>query len=83
MFADPMRAQGAIDRLTGNAYDLVTEGESYRQRLKPRLQPRNRHVRVPPLRRGPNREYPTCRAGQFREDYQQVSSPTVPGLGGP
>ena len=37
MFADPMRAQRAIDRLTGNAYDLLVEGESYRQRLKPRV----------------------------------------------
>lgn len=37
MFADPMRAQSAIDRLTGNADDLVVEGESYRQRLKPRV----------------------------------------------
>jgi len=39
MFADPMRAQSAIDRLTGNAYDLLVEGESYRQRLKPTSQP--------------------------------------------
>ena len=34
-FADPVRAQSAIDRFTGNSYDLVIEGESYRRRLKP------------------------------------------------
>lgn len=34
-FADPIRAQSAIDRFTGNSYDLVIEGESYRARLKP------------------------------------------------
>jgi DNA replication protein DnaC len=34
-FADPVRAQAAIDRFTSNAYDLVIEGESYRGRLKP------------------------------------------------
>jgi DNA replication protein DnaC len=36
-FADPVRAQSAIDRFTSNAYDLVIEGESYRPRLEPRL----------------------------------------------
>ena len=36
-FADPMRAQSAIDRFHGNSYDLVIEGESYRPRQKPRL----------------------------------------------
>ena len=36
-FADPVRAQSAIDRFTRNAYDLIIEGESYRPRLKPRL----------------------------------------------
>lgn len=34
-FADPARAQAAVDRFTSNAYDLVMEGPSYRGRLKP------------------------------------------------
>jgi DNA replication protein DnaC len=39
-FADPVRAQSAIDRFTSNSYDLIMEGESYRSRLKPKLGPR-------------------------------------------
>lgn len=38
-FADPVRAQSAIDRFTNNAYDLVIEGETYRKRLKPGTKP--------------------------------------------
>lgn len=37
LFADPLRAQAAIDRFASASYDLTIEGESYRARQKPRL----------------------------------------------
>jgi DNA replication protein DnaC len=34
--ADPLLAESAVDRLTSNAYHLVVEGPSYRQRQRPK-----------------------------------------------
>jgi hypothetical protein len=39
MFDDVLLAQSAVDRFKNTAYDFVIEGESYRPRLKPKLDP--------------------------------------------
>jgi hypothetical protein len=36
---DVLLAQSAVDRFTNSAFDFVIEGESYRPRIKPKLDP--------------------------------------------
>ncbi len=53
-FADPVRAQSAIDRFTNNSYDLVVDGESYRPRMKPK-RTADTDPNLPPANRKPGR----------------------------
>lgn len=39
MFDNVLLAPSAVDRLKNTAFDFVIEGESYRSRLKPKLDP--------------------------------------------
>jgi DNA replication protein DnaC len=57
MFDDVLLAQSAVDRFKNAAYDFVMEGESYRPRLKPKLDAEG-PTPPPPAqkpRRGPRR----------------------------
>ena len=56
-FADPVRAQSAIDRFTNSAYDLVLDGESYRKRQKPTLDTPPAGDAKKPSRRTPPRHH--------------------------
>jgi DNA replication protein DnaC len=44
LFDDPILAQSAVDRLAHNAYQVVLEGESYRQKLRPGQTPQTSKV---------------------------------------
>jgi DNA replication protein DnaC len=79
VFDDALLAQSAVDRFKNNAYDLVVDGESYRDRLKPNVDndgppPAAPVTRPPPARR-------RTPAG----DLAQTSEPPGPfgGLRGP
>ncbi len=71
MFDDVLLAQSAVDRFKNAAFDFVMEGESYRPRLKPKLDesgtspatpaPKPRpHPRCPPALTAP-----VTRSGRF------------------
>jgi DNA replication protein DnaC len=56
MFDDVLLAQSAVDRFRNSAYDFVVEGESYRPRLKPKIEdadppPASPAMKLPALKR--------------------------------
>lgn len=55
MFDDTLRAQSAVDRFRNAAYDLVIDGETYRSRLKPKLDPEDPPPPSPKKLRPPRR----------------------------
>jgi DNA replication protein DnaC len=60
MFDDVLLAQSAVDRFRNSAYDFVVEGESYRSKLKPRIEdadppPATPAMKTPAIRRSKRR----------------------------
>jgi DNA replication protein DnaC len=62
MFDDTLRAQSAVDRFRNAAYDLVIDGETYRSRLKPKLDTDN----APPQTPAPKKPRPLRRSRRDR-----------------
>jgi DNA replication protein DnaC len=63
MFDDVLLAQSAVDRFKNAAYDFVIEGESYRPRLKPKLDDADPPPNAPALKQ---RLHPRARARRRR-----------------
>lgn len=53
MFDDMLLAQSAVDRFKNSAFDFVIEGESYRSRLKPKLDGTDPPPETPAAKRAP------------------------------
>ncbi|WP_437730880.1 ATP-binding protein [Sorangium sp. So ce1335] len=54
MFDDVLLAQSAVDRFKNAAFDFIVEGESYRPRLKPKLDESNTAAPVPARSKPPS-----------------------------
>jgi DNA replication protein DnaC len=63
MFDDMLLAQSAVDRFKNSAYDFVMEGESYRPRLKPKIEP---NAELPPTPAHKPKVHPRTKALQRR-----------------
>jgi DNA replication protein DnaC len=63
MFDDVLLAQSAVDRFRNAAYDFVIEGESYRSRLKPTIDPASPPPESPSMK---SKLHPRARARRRR-----------------